>query len=279
MPIYDCDGNVISTGSTTVLTTPNIVRFKKVNSINHRGWYEAPENTLPAYKESKTHGFSMAETDVSFTSDGVAVLLHDQTINRTARNADGSSIEQTINIHDITYSQALEYDFGIYKSQTYAGTKIPTLTEFLTLCRNLQIHPYIELKSNGDYSTVEISSVAQIVKDTGMRGNVTYISFSESYLQTIANLDSKARIGWLVNTISDATISAVQAFMNGATNNWFLNCSKYDATTVGKCRNADIPLEIWTIDSADIIASLDVFISGVTSNRTVASDVLYNANI
>lgn len=90
---------------------------KTVNSVNHRGYNTiAPENTLPAYKLSRKMGFECVETDVAFTSDGVAVLLHDGTINRTARNADGTSISSSIDIGSITYDQALDYDFGIWKS-------------------------------------------------------------------------------------------------------------------------------------------------------------------
>ena len=108
--------------------TNNIKPHDVVRSINHRGWYSAPENTIPAYKASKQNGFSIVECDVRFTSDGIPVLLHDATINRTARNADGTTISETISIGSITYSEALEYDFGIYKNAQYAGTKSKVAT-------------------------------------------------------------------------------------------------------------------------------------------------------
>jgi len=37
-------------------------------------------------------------------------------------------------IADITLATALTYDFGIYKSSTYTGTKIPTFEQFIILC-------------------------------------------------------------------------------------------------------------------------------------------------
>ena len=116
-----------------------------VKAINHRGFStEAPENTIPAYIMSKNKGFTYVEADVSFTSDGVAVLLHDATIDRTS---DGTG-----NISSMTYEYALQYDFGSWFSAEYAGVKIPTFTEFVTLCKRLGLHPYIELKSNGSYT-------------------------------------------------------------------------------------------------------------------------------
>ena len=59
----------------------------------HRGvGTDAPENTLAALKLAKEQGYGMIEVDTKFTSDDRCVLLHDNTVNRTGRNADGSEI-------------------------------------------------------------------------------------------------------------------------------------------------------------------------------------------
>ena len=68
-----------------------------VKAINHRGYMiDSPENTLPAFRLSKKFGFNIVETDLRLTSDGVPVLLHDATINRTARLDNGSTISGTV---------------------------------------------------------------------------------------------------------------------------------------------------------------------------------------
>ena len=93
---------------------------RSVKGVNHRGYSTvAPENTLPAYVLSRKMGFQYAECDVSFTSDGVPVLLHDSTIDRTS---DGSG-----SIGSLTLEEVRQYDFGSWKGEQYAGTKIPTL--------------------------------------------------------------------------------------------------------------------------------------------------------
>ncbi len=64
---------------------------------SHRGClYYAPENTLPAFKIALELGFDYIETDPQLTEDGVVVLMHDDSINRTCRNADGSPIEKRL---------------------------------------------------------------------------------------------------------------------------------------------------------------------------------------
>ena len=93
-----------------------------VKAINHRGYsYESPENTIPAYIMSKDKGFTYVEGDVAFTKDNVAVLLHDNTIDRTS-NGSGK-------ITDFYYQELLQYDFGSWFSSEYEGVKIPTFKE------------------------------------------------------------------------------------------------------------------------------------------------------
>lgn len=247
-----------------------------INSINHRGYNTiAPENTLPAYRLSRKKGFRIVETDVCFTSDGVAVLLHDTTINRTARNADGTEISETINIADITYEQALTYDFGIWKSSDFAGTKIPTFEEFLILCRNLGLHPYIEVKVG---TQAQIESLVDMVRDCGMKGKVTWISFINDKLTYIKDYDNEARLGKVVNSIN-ATVITNATNLKTTDNEVFIDSASYTADEIALCKNADIPLEIWTIDNPDLLASIDPYITGVTSDNTIAGARLYNNSL
>lgn len=276
MAIYDIDGNRIDSGGTAQAINYDAT----VKGINHRGYNTlAPENTLPAYKLSKSNGFYYVETDVAFTSDNVAVLLHDDSINRTARNPDGTSISETINISSITYEQALQYDFGIWKSSDYAGTVIPTLDEFLNLCKSIMLHPYIELKSSGNYTQAQVQSIVDAVEKHGLKGNVTYISFNSTFLTYIKNYDSSARIGYVQSgNGTDGMISTAVALKTND-NEVFMDTYDKSDTWAEKCRSADLPLEIWTIDSAATILGMNKYISGVTSNSLIAGQVLYNNNI
>ena len=64
-----------------------------INVIAHRGYSEImPENTISSFQAAADAGFSTIECDVSWTRDGVPVILHDETINRTARMPDGQKI-------------------------------------------------------------------------------------------------------------------------------------------------------------------------------------------
>ena len=201
MAVFDKDGNRID--QYLFLDYDSTIK-----SINHRGYSSvAPENTLPAYRLSKRMGFNYAETDVSFTSDGIAMLLHDATIDRTS-NGSGT-------LSNMTYEQVRAYDFGSWKSATYSGTVIPTLDEFLLLCKRIMLNPYIELKNNGGYTEAQIQGIVDAVKRHGLEKNTTYISFSSTYLNYVKNYNPNARLGFLITTASTSTVNTVNNLKTG----------------------------------------------------------------
>lgn len=103
----------------------------------HRGvGTEYPENTMPAIEAAVAQGYSVIELDVSVTKDLRFVLLHDRTLNRTARYPDGSSLEEPVEIGDISYDQAQEYDFGIWFSKDFQGAPIPLFDDVLTYAQS-----------------------------------------------------------------------------------------------------------------------------------------------
>ncbi len=106
----------------------------------HRGGSSyTPENTMPAFEEAIRQGFEVIETDPQLTKDGVIVLMHDHSINRTCRNADGSPIEEEVCVREHTYEELLQYDAGIRMGEEFRGTKIPTLDELLTLAEGKNV--------------------------------------------------------------------------------------------------------------------------------------------
>lgn len=96
---------------------------------------EYPENSMTAYLAAAEQGYDVIELDLGYTSDEKIVALHDDTINRTARNADGSIIDKDIRINDITYDEALEYDLGTAASNKFRGERIPLFEDVLKLAR------------------------------------------------------------------------------------------------------------------------------------------------
>lgn len=240
-----------------------------VKAINHRGYcMEAPENTLAAFRLSKKKGFEIVECDVSFTSDGHAVLLHDATVDRTS-NGTGS-------IANMTFEEVRALDFGTWKSEEYAGEQIPTFEEFILLCKRLGLHPYIELKTGTE---AQIKDLVDVVKRYGMKGKVTWISFNSACLGYVKAVDTNARLGFVVDSVTTSTITTVEQTLRTDKNDVFIDCAASNANNdaVTLCAKADIPLEVWTVNTEAEILALDAYVSGVTSDNFIASKVLSNA--
>ena len=232
----------------------------RVKGINHRGYNTvAPENTIPAFRLSVENGFSFVETDVRFTSDGVPVLLHDATVDRTSNG--------TGNIADMTYEQARALDFGSWKSATYAGTKIPSFKEFIVFCRDTAIFPYIEV-SGAEFTVAQLKLLIDIVKKYGMERYVTWISFYKSNLVKISNLDECARVGRLPSTtLTDGIASGMSDLMTGRNEAFVsVDINYLTSETVELCQQYGILLETWTINSENTMRNLSDYISGVTSD-------------
>jgi glycerophosphoryl diester phosphodiesterase len=78
----------------------------------------APENTLAAMRLGASFGFRMFEFDVKLSSDGVLVLMHDATLERTT---DGTGPVATR-----TFAELARLDAGGWHSGSYAGEPVPT---------------------------------------------------------------------------------------------------------------------------------------------------------
>ena len=242
-----------------------------IRAVAHRGLsLEAPENTLSAYRMAREKGFTYVECDVAVTADGVPVLLHDDTIDRTS-NGTGS-------ITALTFEQVRALDFGSWFSADFAGEKIPTLEEFVIFCKWNGLHPYIEIKEN--VSADKIPTIVGVVRRYDMLRNVSWISFSSALLEAVKTQDAKARLGYVVGGASSAHITWAKSVKTEG-NEVFIDLGYTQVTKefADECAADGIPLEVWTIDSADAMKLLDPYVSGFTSDNVRANVALFGAEI
>lgn len=98
----------------------------RIPVLGHRGIKSKfPENTLVSFKNAIDLGVDLIEFDVNMTKDGMLVVIHDNTIDRTS---DHKGLTR-----DYTLEELKSFDFGSYFDDKFRGTQIPTLKEVLTL--------------------------------------------------------------------------------------------------------------------------------------------------
>lgn len=120
--------------------------LKHVLNIAHRGASGGyPENTLAAFAAAIEVGAAMCELDVHLTGDGVPVVIHDETIERTTDRKGA--------VAAMTLRELRKADAGIRFAAQFAGERIPTLEEVFRLTAG-RCGLNIELKGEGTEAAV-----------------------------------------------------------------------------------------------------------------------------
>jgi glycerophosphoryl diester phosphodiesterase len=158
--------------------------------IAHRGAsFIAPENTIPAIKAAIELGADGVELDVKLSKDGVLILHHDQTLDRTT---DGSGP-----IAEWNWSELACLDAGSHHSEQFQNTRIPRLDEIFELFGDDLIYN-LELTEYGRPLTRITSRTIELVKDFGLEANVIYSSFNPLELIRAVGKVEKRRIALLM---------------------------------------------------------------------------------
>lgn len=115
--------------------------MKEIRLQAHRGVAsDFPENTKSAFEAAVNEGYKIIELDPKYTKDNVCVLLHDRTINRTARKSNGESVDVEKKIAEISFEEASSYDYGLWMGEKFKGEKLMTLDELLEFMARNNIH-------------------------------------------------------------------------------------------------------------------------------------------
>ena len=127
----------------------------------------APENTLEAFALAIRQGADGIELDVQLSSDGIPVVIHDETIDRVT--------DKTGYVKDYTLQELKELTVLKDRFPAYNQSKIPTLKEVLEAVKPSGIQVNIELKT-GIYWYPDIEKkVAEIVEETGMKDRIVLV--------------------------------------------------------------------------------------------------------
>jgi glycerophosphoryl diester phosphodiesterase len=125
--------------------------------VAHRGGgLLAPENTLAAIRLARNMGFIGVEFDVKLTADGVPVLMHDDTLERTT---DGAG-----EVRETSYQDIAKLDAGGWFGNEFAGEPVPSFAAASALCREAGVWANIEIKPNPGQERETGEAVARMAK-------------------------------------------------------------------------------------------------------------------
>jgi glycerophosphoryl diester phosphodiesterase len=125
----------------------------RVLLIAHRGdSLVAPENTLPAFLSAATLGVDMVELDYHHSADGVPVVFHDATLERTTDAAKHWG-ETRLKFAERSLAELATLDAGSWFDAKFTDTRLSTLVEAIEAIHAAGCVTLIERKT-GDAGTL-----------------------------------------------------------------------------------------------------------------------------
>lgn len=162
--------------------------------VSHRGASAyAPENTLASIDKAAAMGFGWVENDVQRTKDGELVVLHDASLARTTDVKKVYPHRAPWKVKDFTAAEIARLDAGSWFGPRYAGTRVPTLKQYMNRVSHNHQKLVLEIKNPELYPGIERQTL-KVLSNEGwldpdhLRNRLVVQSFSERSVRTVHEL-------------------------------------------------------------------------------------------
>ena len=234
--------------------------------IAHRGFRGiAPENTLLAAQKGFDVGADMWELDVAASSDGILVVLHDNTLTRTTDAKTRFPSRSPWIIYDFTFDELKSLDAGSWYSkadpfmqiaygrvgsselESFKDLRIPTLREALELTKRLGWRVNIEIKDATGFACDAwiVEKTAELIKELDMVPSVLISSFNHDYLKRMKMAIPEISVAALIDKPISDPVQRLKDLGAVALNP---NEKYLDEATVRALRSAGLGVLPWTVN-------------------------------
>jgi glycerophosphoryl diester phosphodiesterase len=206
----------------------------------HRGASRrAPENTLAAFSEALASGADGIELDIHLSGDGVPVVIHDDTLDRTT---DGCGA-----VGSATLRQLQRLDAGSWFAAGFAGETIPTLDAIMEkFAGRLRLN--LELKElRAGMAVLELLSRYP-------SADIVISSFDYALLYRLRAAQPRLPIAVLCD--SGNWRGAVKVARDLSACAFHPAADHVSRPLISACRQAGLPVHVWTVDHARAARSL-----------------------
>ena len=239
------------------MNRPLFLGLESPVAIAHRGGAaEHPENTMAAFEHAVKLGYRCVETDIRATRDGVAVVFHDEDLDRLTEHTGPLVTRDWARLDDV---------------RIHGTEPIPRLDDLLGAWPDLRL--IIDPKSDD-----VVAPLIEALRHTNARERVCIGSFSASRLRRIrtqapgctscspAEVVRLRAASWGVPTgrlaADCAQVPTHQPLFGG------LSIPVVDAAFLRAARARGMPVQVWTVnDDAEMERLLDLGADGIMSDR------------
>ncbi|HEX6345404.1 glycerophosphodiester phosphodiesterase family protein [Umezawaea sp.] len=232
----------------------------------HRGWHlddlSGMENSLSGFRRAATEGYRYLETDVHATSDGVVVVHHDRTLDRTTDRS-GAVAEQPWS--------------SVGRAMIGGREKITRLADLLEELPEALFN--IDVKAD---SAVE--PVLAVLRRSGAMGRVCLASFSDTRLARLRRLGGPRLLTsmgprsvgalWMAGRVPVAGLAVRGVLAQVPAARGRLRVVDRRFVRAAHLRGSEV--HVWTVDDREEMARLlDLGVDGLVTDRPdVLRDVL-----
>jgi glycerophosphoryl diester phosphodiesterase len=222
----------------------------------HRGAaHDAPENTFAGFALAADAGADYLELDVQLAADGVAMVFHDDDLDRTSDGVGPFAARSS--------AELLGLDAGAWFDPPFRGERIPTLDGFLAwLAERPRLGATIEAKGPGSGAVI-----ARAIGASPKLGDCSICSFSADELRAAAAVAPAIPRMLIVDRDEPAVdfVAVARAAATGAVN---VPADWLTGEVVARLHDAGLLVAGGTVDhAAGIVACLELGIDLVDTNR------------
>ncbi|MCT2543478.1 MULTISPECIES: glycerophosphodiester phosphodiesterase family protein [Streptomyces] len=275
-------GRTTAAGHTTAVTGVSTVSARTSGTkrtapvvFAHRGASAyAPENTLAAVDKADALGFDWVENDVQFTKDGVLVVVHDTDLKRTTDAEEVFPDRAPWAVKDFTAAEIARLDAGSWFGPEFAGTRVPTLKQYLDRIERNRQKLLLEIKSPEIYPGIEKETL-RVLRQKGwldrshVRNRLVVQSFGADSVKKVHQLRPDVTTGFL-GTPSVADLPSYAAFTDQINPSYTSVSADYvDAVHALKgAHGKKLRVNTWTVNDAATAAKVaGLGVDGIITNN------------
>lgn len=226
-------------------------------SAHRGGRAEAPENTVAAFRYAAGLGTPGAECDVHLSADGVPVVIHDDTVDRTT---DGTG-----EIRDLTAAELAQLDARSVHADWPEVAGVPSFAQVLEVTKAID---YFEVEIKAD----EPSRIAELmplmideIDRADMREMVRFISFDPDICALCHRLAPDMKLSLIVpETTASQIAHALELGCDGIAG-WVETATE---GFVAAAHDRDLAVTVWTVnEDADFDNMLAWGVDVITTDR------------
>ncbi|MBO7253854.1 MAG: hypothetical protein J6V36_00965 [Clostridia bacterium] len=229
---------------------------KNVKMVAHRGLSGLErENTCRAFiAAGNREKYFGIETDIHKTSDGHYVTIHDGVTGRVS--------SENIEIASSTFEEVRSVVLTDKDESTdCADIRIPTLREYISICKRYGKIAVLELKC--DFNEEELKEIIEIINKEEYLENVVFISFIRSALVRLRKILPEQKIQYLTGLFSEEVIS----FMKENNFEYDAHYSVITEESMKLLKEANIKVNVWTVDDPNVALQLiELGVDYITTN-------------